>query len=85
MNAMDLFSPDESTESHTPSVVYPRYARVAIERGIDRMDGLTYGASEGVRVGQHVTVPVGRGNTPTAGYVIEVGGEELPMGTIRRR
>ena len=77
MNAMDLFSQDESTESHTPSVVYPRYARVAIERGIDRMDGLTYGASEGVRVGQHVTVPVGRGNTPTAGYVIEVGGEEL--------
>lgn len=78
MNTMDLFSPDEKTESRPQEhVEYRRYARVAIERGIDRMDGLTYGAEESVRLGQHVTVPVGRGNTPTAGYVIEVGGEEL--------
>lgn len=77
MNDMDLFSPDELTESHPPSVEYPCYARVAIERGLDRMGGLTYGADEHVRVGQHVRVPVGRGNTPTAGYVIEVGGTEI--------
>lgn len=77
MNTMDLFSSHESSESHSRAEVYPRYARVAIERGIDRMGGLSYGASEDVRLGQHVRVPVGRGNTPTAGYVIEVGGEEL--------
>ncbi|MCR9075012.1 MAG: primosomal protein N' [bacterium] len=74
---MDLFSAHEPTESQPTPVNYPRYARVAIERGLDRMGGLTYGATTDVQLGQHVRVPVGRGNTPTGGYVIEVGGEEL--------
>ncbi len=77
MNDMDLFSSHEPTESQPSPVIYPRYARVAIERGLDRMGGLTYGATMDVQLGQHVRVPVGRGNTPTGGYVIEVGGEEL--------
>jgi primosomal protein N' (replication factor Y) len=74
---MDLFSPNESSESRPQSCSFSRYARVAIERGIDRMGGLSYGAAERVQLGQHVRVPVGRGNTPTGGYVIEVGGSEL--------
>ena len=75
MNTMDLFPQSEPTETH--DCVYPRYARVALESGIDRMEGLSYGAQEHVQVGQRVMAPVGRGNTPTGGYVIEVGGPEL--------
>ncbi|MHA7812967.1 MAG: replication restart helicase PriA [Phycisphaerales bacterium] len=85
MNPMDLFSPHETTESHEEPPAFDRYARVAVERGIDRMDGLTYGAELEVCLGQHVRVPVGRGNTPTGGYVIEVGGEELLDGYDPRK
>lgn len=59
--------------------------RVAVERGIDRGtdDGaLTYrceaGAGEdGVRVGERVEVPLGRGGKSAGGIVVEVGGAEL--------
>ncbi len=65
---------------HEPEVQIPDdalYARVAIERGIDRMDGLTYRAPGEIQIGQRVAVPVGRGNTATGGIVIETGGAEL--------
>ncbi|MDY7108980.1 MAG: primosomal protein N' [Planctomycetota bacterium] len=52
------------------------YARIAVERGIDRYPhGLTYAippALEDLAPGERVIVPLGRGDTPTAGYVIEV-------------
>lgn len=52
------------------------YARVAVERGVDRYpEGLTYGIPADVgplAPGVRVVVPLGRGNTPTAGYVVEV-------------
>jgi primosomal protein N' (replication factor Y) (superfamily II helicase) len=62
-----------------------RYVRVAVERGIDgwqRGDGddtLTYRLPEGsvVEVGRRVLVPLGRGDTVTGGYVVEVGGREM--------
>lgn len=49
--------------------------RVAVERGIDRHpEGLTYAVPAelgALRAGERVVVPLGRGDTPTAGYVIE--------------
>ena len=80
---MNLF-PDQ----HEPEVQIPDdaiYARVAIERGIDRMGGLTYRAPGETRVGQRVAVPVGRGNTATGGIVIETGGAELLDGFDPRK
>ena len=56
----------------------PRYgvfARVVLERGIDAPDGLTYAvpaAMEGLRVGERVTAPLGRGNKPAEGVVVEI-------------
>jgi primosomal protein N' (replication factor Y) len=67
------------------------YVRVAVERGIDRGDGgagegLTYAVPVGmVRVGQRVEVPLGRGNKPAAGIVVEVGGSELLEGLSRAK
>lgn len=80
---MDLF-PDH-TEPLVQIPVDGVYARVAIERGIDRMGGLTYLANDDVQVGQRVSVPVGRGNTPTGGIVIETGGVELLDGFDPRK
>ncbi len=62
-----------------------RYVRVAVERGIDSGDaGLTYRAPE-VVVGDRVDVPLGRGDTRTGGFVIEVGGPDLLGGLDPRR
>lgn len=51
-----------------------RLAQVAIERGIDRYpDGLTYVLPEELAMleaGDRVVVPLGRGNTPTSGWII---------------
>ncbi len=51
------------------------YAQVALEQGIDvSPTGLTYAvprALAGLRVGDRVTVPLGRHNKPAHGYVIE--------------
>ena len=51
------------------------YARVAVQRGVDRYpDGLTYavpGELGDLAVGEPVIVPRGAGDTPNAGSVIE--------------
>ena len=52
------------------------HVQVAVERGVDRFpDGLSYGvpaSMELLKIGDRVTVPLGRGNTPTPGWVIDV-------------
>ncbi len=52
------------------------FAQVAVERGVDQFpDGLTYGIPERLMpllVGQLVTVPLGRGNSPTKAWVLEL-------------
>ncbi|MBY0311802.1 MAG: primosomal protein N' [Phycisphaerales bacterium] len=82
MNADGLFGTAESPPSHGTWT----YLRVAVERGVDRVKGdgllgadaaLTYRSSEPVLVGRRVEVPLGRGNTSSAGIVIQAGGEEL--------
>jgi len=50
------------------------YARVALEQSIDVGEGLTYRVPEALadlEVGERVRVPLGRGNKPTPGWVIE--------------
>ncbi|HHN77201.1 MAG TPA: primosomal protein N', partial [Phycisphaerales bacterium] len=57
-----------------------RFARVAVERGVD-VEGLTYREGDTpLEPGDRVEVPLGRGNTPTGGVVIETGGPELLAG-----
>lgn len=62
------------------------YVQVAVERGVDQFpDGLTYGVPQRLhplQVGQLVTVPLGRGNSPTSAWVIRADGEAptLPKG-----
>lgn len=85
---MDLFPHTNADKSRDRAVSLDpeaRYARVAIERGMDRMEGLSYRVHDPVEVGQRVRVPVGRGNTPTCGYVIELGGQELLDGFDPRK
>ncbi|USN99116.1 MAG: primosomal protein N' [Phycisphaeraceae bacterium] len=54
-----------------------RFVRVAVERGLDA-EGLTYREGDTpLDAGDRVEVPLGRGNTPTGGLVIETGGPEL--------
>ncbi len=65
-----------------------RYARVAVERGLDRYpEGLTYSipaAFTDLRPGERVVVPLGRSDTPTAGYVIELcEGADLDRSAIK--
>ena len=61
------------------------YVRVAVERGIDSGEaGLTYRAGRGVEVGDRVEAPLGRGDTKTGGFVIQVGGADL-LGQIDPR
>ncbi len=64
-----LFEPDSRP---TPS---GKYAVVAPERGLDSDAGLTYaipGELADLRAGDRVIVPLGRGNRPTAAYVLSV-------------
>lgn len=77
---MDLFPhhlEQDDTKVSTEGYEDCIFARVAIERGIDRMGGLTYIGDQHTQVGQRVVVPVGRGNTPTGGVVIEIGDMDL--------
>ena len=62
------------------SLLFPQetnagYARIAVERGFDRYpDGLTYAVPEELAdlgTGERVMVPLGRGDAPTPGYVID--------------
>lgn len=80
---MDLFPDHVEPQEQIPANAF--YARVAIERGIDRMGGLTYRGEPEIRVGQRVVVPVGRGNVSTGGIVIETGGNELLDGFDPRK
>ena len=52
------------------------FARVAVERAVDKFpDGLTYGIPQRlmpIHDGQLVTVPLGRGNTPTQAWVLDI-------------
>jgi primosomal protein N' (replication factor Y) len=64
------------------------YARVAVERGIDQYPhGLTYGVPPtlpDLKPGQRVRVPLGRGNKPTAGTVIDLADTvDLPPDQIK--
>ena len=62
------------------------FVQVAVERGVDQFpDGLTYGVPQRllpIQIGQLVTVPLGRGNTPTQAWVIQTTDEPptLPKG-----
>lgn len=51
------------------------YARIAVERSLDRFpDGLTYAIPRelsDLETGERVLVPLGRGDSPTPGYVID--------------
>ena len=63
------------------------FAQVAVERAVDKFpDGLTYGIPQRlmpIHDGQLVTVPLGRGNTPTKAWVLGTSDEltNLPKGT----
>jgi primosomal protein N' (replication factor Y) (superfamily II helicase) len=89
---MELFPGQDEHEKQIPLIQGfedARFARVAIERGLDRMGGLTYLIGEEIKnvivVGQRVVVPVGRGNTATSGIVIETGGPDLLDGYDPRK
>ena len=62
------------------------YVQVAVERGVDQFQhGLTYGGPQRLhplQIGQLVTVPLGKGNSPTKAWVIETANEppSLPKG-----
>jgi primosomal protein N' (replication factor Y) len=56
------------------------FVRVAVERGVDRDEGLTYrfeGDKAAIAVGERVEVPVGRGDQRVGGVVLEVGGADM--------
>ena len=68
-------------DSHTEPA---HYVRVAVERRVELRDpfedGLTYSSGEYLSVGTLVEVPLGRGNTPAEGIVVDSGGRELLEG-----
>ncbi|MBL9000498.1 MAG: primosomal protein N' [Phycisphaerae bacterium] len=79
MSESSLFSHDK------PAPAYGTFVRVAVERGIDTLDGpdgLTYGirGPEMPVFGERVIVPLGRGDATASGVVIAVGGLELVEG-----
>lgn len=88
-------SPDQDQQNLLPGMqtgyeIDPdaAYVRVAVERGLDRGDGLTYlvPASAGdLMVGDRVRVPVGRGNQAVGGVIIAAGGQELLEGFDPRK
>ncbi len=63
------------TSLFTSQLATVGYARVAVERGVDQYpEGLTYAVPAelgALVVGDRVIVPLGAGDTPTAGYVVE--------------
>lgn len=75
-----------------PDFSRARFARVAVERGIESArDGLiehtlTYRiADDQAAIGDRVRVPLGRGNKPAEGVVVRVGGVELLDGLDPRK
>ncbi len=76
----DLFGNTDAPAPAPPPGGEWTYLRVAVERGLDQGGagtGLTYRSAAPVTVGRRVEVPLGRGNTPSAGIVIQAGGTEL--------
>lgn len=74
----DLFT--HAGDAGQAPAIAQHFVRVAVERGLDHdpLDaGLTYATSEPMSVGRHVEVPLGRGNRPVPGIVIDAGGPEL--------
>ncbi len=73
-------------DSHTEPA---HYVRVAVERRVELRDpfedGLTYSSPEYLPVGTLVEVPLGRGNTPAEGIVVDAGGKELLEGFDPRK
>jgi primosomal protein N' (replication factor Y) len=65
------------------------YCRVAVERGIDALDGpsgFTYRCDGAIPVvGERVLVPLGRGDKAAPGVVLELGGKELAEGFSARQ
>ncbi len=63
----DLFSP--------PTAQGGPFVRVALERGLDHPAGLTYALPHSMRdarIGERVEAPLGRGDKPAHGYIVEV-------------
>lgn len=61
-----------------PVASFGRYARVALEQGLEKPQGLTYGVPDkmaDLRTGDRVIVPLGRGNRTVSGYVLDVSTE----------
>ncbi|CAG1004731.1 Primosomal protein N' [Phycisphaerales bacterium] len=73
-----LFHPDDNLPADA------KFAKVAVERSIDRIDddaAFTYRVvGESPAVGERVEVPLGRAGKRTAGIVVRVGGSELLEG-----
>ena len=70
--AADTRTPDRLfDDQQTP---YTRFARVVLERGIDQPDGLTYAVPDHLPVapGDRVEAPLGRGDRPARGIVVEI-------------
>jgi primosomal protein N' (replication factor Y) (superfamily II helicase) len=69
----ELFDTGRENQTADPAGLY---AVVAIERGLDTAGaGLTYAVPESMSdmsVGDRVVVPLGRGNKPASGYVVEL-------------
>ncbi len=65
-----------------------RYAHVALEQGIDQSpEGLTYGVPEALAdlaVGERVSVPLGKRNKATSGYIVGFSdATDVPAGKIK--
>src|ERR1043166_8837995 len=74
-----LFGTDDLRLEESPNGAWT-YLRVAVERGMDKGgkdSGLTYRSRAPVEVGRRVEVPLGRGDKPAPGIVVEAGGAEL--------
>lgn len=80
-----LFQP---TSPHPSKGARLGYARVAVERGIERLASagtLTYGYTQAIDVGERVIVPLGKKGKPAAGIVVEVGTAKLLDGLAPAR
>ncbi len=76
---IDLFGRQDPALEEAPNGAWT-YLRVAVERGLDKGgkdSGLTYRSRTPVEIGRRVEVPLGRGDKPAPGIVVEAGGAEL--------
>ncbi len=86
-----LFNTEPESPQAPKDLENARYARVAVERGIEHLDatddGFTYRLPPETPAapGDRVSVPLGRGNTPTTGVILAAGGPELLAGYDPRK